>query len=249
MKKAILIDDENNALEVLEMQIKNYCNSIHIIDKANTAQKGIDLIKKHKPDVVFLDIEMPYKNGFDVLNETIDYNYYVIFTTAYDQFAIKAFKYAAIDYLLKPIDIVELQQATEKLNKFTETNDIRNKVEALFSQLKNNKTGQEKIALPIGDVLEFFDSDEILRFESESNYTHAYLHNGKKVTLAKTLKEIEETINSKPFFRVHQSFYINTNYIEKFYKGESAYIIMKDKVQISVSRAKKEEFMATFKKL
>ena len=116
MINAVIIDDEKNALEVLQLQLNRFCTDVNVVFAANGGVKGIEAIRKYKPDLVFIDIEMPHKNGFDVLNETREYNYQVIFTTAYDQFAIRAFKFSAIDYLLKPIDIAELQQAVEKRN-------------------------------------------------------------------------------------------------------------------------------------
>ncbi|MBL0145866.1 MAG: response regulator [Chitinophagaceae bacterium] len=174
MINAIIIDDEKNALEVLEMQLNQYCENVHIVAKANGGIKGIEAIKKYSPDLVFLDIEMPHKNGFDVLTETKQYNYDVIFTTAYDQFAIKAFKYSAIDYLLKPIDIIELQQAVDKIKNKQGGNSLDEKIKALFYQLQTPQKLTNKIALPIGDSMQFMEPDEIIRCESDSNYTHIF---------------------------------------------------------------------------
>jgi two-component system LytT family response regulator len=251
MINAIIIDDEKNALEVLEMQIEQFCDNVNILAKANGGVKGIDAIKKYNPDLVFLDIEMPHKNGFDVLTETKQYNYDVIFTTAYDQFAIKAFKYSAIDYLLKPIDIVELQQAINKVSsKNGKTNSLEQKMNLLFSQLQPSSTIiTNKIALPVNDGMQFFEPDEIVRCESDSNYTHIYLTSGKKITVAKTLKEVEENITGTPFYRIHQSHLINMNHVVKLIKGEGAYVIMKDGNNITISRNKKEAFMETFRKI
>ena len=250
MINAIIIDDEKNALEVLQMQMQQFCSEVNIMATANSGLKGIEAIKKHQPDLVFLDIEMPHKNGFDVLNETRGMNYNVIFTTAYDQFAIKAFKFSAIDYLLKPIDILELQQAVEKARSRKGSINLEEKINILFSQLEH--TGMKstnKIALPVGDALQFMEPDEIIRCESESNYTHIFLTNGKKITLAKTLKEVEENIEGNPFFRIHQSHLVNMNHINKYIKGDGAYVIMKDGTHIGISRNKKESFMETFRKI
>jgi two-component system, LytTR family, response regulator len=248
MIKAVLIDDEKNALEVLEMQLTEYCKEVHIVAIANSGIKGIEAIKKYNPDLVFLDIEMPHKNGFDVVAETNQFNYDVIFTTAYDQFAIKAFKFSAIDYLLKPIDIVELQQAVAKAKNKTGQQNLDERIRVLFDQLQPTKV-TNKIALPIGDSMQFMEPDEIIRCESESNYTHIFLTNGKKITVAKTLKEVEENILGTPFFRVHQSHLINTNHIHKFIKGDGAYLIMKDGTPITISRNRKDAFMETFRKV
>lgn len=249
MINAIIIDDEKNALDVLEMQLNQFCKDVNILASANGGIKGIEAIKKYNPDLVFLDIEMPHKNGFDVLTETSQFNYDVVFTTAYDQFAIKAFKFSAIDYLLKPIDILELQQAVEKAKNKKGGTSLDEKIKMLLTQMQPDKKLTHKIALPVGDSMQFMDPDEIIRCESESNYTHIYLANGKKITLAKTLKEVEENIDGSPFFRIHQSHLINMNHVGKYVRGDGAYVVMKDGAQISISRNKKEAFMETFRKV
>jgi len=249
MIKAVIIDDEKNALDVLDMQLNQFCRDVQIVAKCDSAEKGIAAIKKNNPDLVFLDIEMPHKNGFDVLKETSQFSYDVIFTTAYDQFAIKAFKYSALDYLLKPIDIVELQQAVEKAKNKKGNINLDEKIKTLFSQLQPSAIRTSKIALPIGDGMQFMEPDEIIRCQSDSNYTHIFLANGKKITMAKTLKEVEENIEGSPFYRIHQSHLINMNHVDKFIKGDGAYVVMKDGTQISISRNKKEAFMETFRKI
>lgn len=248
MIKAIIIDDEKNALEVLEMQLSQFCNEVSILASCNSGKEGIKAIKEYQPDLVFLDIEMPHVNGFDVLNQTKNFHYKVIFTTAYDQFAIKAFKFSAIDYLLKPIDIIDLQNAIEKVKKDSSFYNIDDKIKLLLEQYQTTKNKQ-KVALPIGNMLEFFDVDEIIRIESDSNYAHIFLANQKKITLSKTLKEVEENIKGEPFFRVHQSHLINTNQIVKAVKGENAYVVMKDGTTISISRNRKDDFFELFRRI
>jgi two-component system LytT family response regulator len=249
MLNAVLIDDENNALEVLEMQLLQFCKDVNIVAACQGGAKGIEAIKKFKPDVVFLDIEMPHMNGFDVIKATEGYPYEVIFTTAYDQFAIKAFKFSALDYLLKPIDIIELQASVERVKSKKGAYNQTQKIQTLFQQLQVSNRLTERIALPLGDAMHFVSPDEILRCESDSNYTHIFLTDGKKITLAKTLKEIEETINGSPFFRIHQSHLVNINQISKYIKGDNSYVIMKDGTQIGISRNKKMAFLETFRKL
>jgi two-component system, LytTR family, response regulator len=248
MIKAVIIDDEKNALEVLEMQLNQFCKEVSIVAICNGGKEGVKAIKEFQPDLVFLDIEMPHINGFDVLEQTKHMNYKVIFTTAYDQFAIKAFKFSAIDYLLKPIDIVDLQNAVEKAQKETQNHNLEDKIKLLVEQYHPQKNRQ-KVALPVGNMLEFFDVDEIIRVESESNYSHIFLANQKKITLSKTLKDVEENIKGEPFFRVHQSHLINTNHVEKAVKGENAYVVMKDGTTITVSRNRKEEFFELFRRI
>ena len=190
MIRTILIDDENNALEVLEILLKKYCPNVEILEKCNGGKAGIDAIEKHQPDLVFLDIEMPHINGFDVLTATKNYKYKVIFTTAYNQFAIKAFKFSAIDYLLKPIDFEELKEAVNKISSSENHTTFEENLQKLMSQLQKPK--EKRIALPVNNSLQFFDFDEIIRIESESNYSHIFLIDKRKITLTKTLKEVEE---------------------------------------------------------
>lgn len=249
MITAIVIDDEKNATDVLQMQLEQYCKEVQVVAICNSGKEGIKAIKEWKPNLVFLDIEMPHVNGFDVLHATQDFNYKVIFTTAYDQFAIKAFKFSAIDYLLKPIDIVELQNAVSKVIAASENSSIEDKLRLLIKQYEQPQKNSQKIALPIGNMLEFFDVNEIVRVESESNYSHLFLTNGKKITFSKTLKEIEENIKGEPFFRVHQSHLINTNHVEKAVKGENAYVVMKDATTITISRNRKDDFFELFRKI
>ncbi len=249
MLNAIIIDDETDALEVLEIQLTNYCKDVRILAKCAGGLEGIEAINKLAPDVVFLDIEMPHKNGFDVLTETSKCQYEVIFTTAYNQFAIKAFKFSALDYLLKPIDIVELQAAVEKVRLRKGTGNIDDKLKLLFDQLQSHSKLTKKIALPIDHAMQFMEPDEIVRCESNSNYTHIFLSNGSKITVAKTLKEVEENIDGFPFFRIHQTHLINMNHIDKFFKGDGAYVVMKDGTQITISRNKKEAFFESFRKI
>jgi two-component system, LytTR family, response regulator len=248
MIRAVIIDDEKNALEVLEMQLHQFCKEVQVLATCNGGKEGIRAIKEWQPDIVFLDIEMPHINGFDVLEQTKNLNYKVIFTTAYDQFAIKAFKFSAIDYLLKPIDIVDLQNAVNKVQKENQNYNLEDKLKSLVEQYYPQKNRQ-KVALPVGNMLEFFDVDEIIRVESDSNYSHIYLANQKKITLSKTLKDVEENIKGEPFFRVHQSHLINTNHVEKAVKGENAYVVMKDGTTITVSRNRKEEFFELFRRI
>ena len=248
MIKAVIIDDEKNALEVLELQLANYCPQVQVLAVANGGVAGIEAIRTYKPDLVFLDIEMPHKNGFDVLSETKEIRYNVIFTTAYDQFAIKAFKFSAIDYLLKPIDIRELQQAVEKAAVKEERESFNEKMQVLLSQLQS-AARPERIALPVGEAMQFFHTDEILRCESDSNYTHISLTNGKKITVAKTLKEVEESLRGTDRYRIHQSHLVNMNHISKVVKGEGGYVVMKDGTTLTISRNKKEAFLESFRKL
>ncbi|MBL7731808.1 MAG: response regulator transcription factor [Chitinophagaceae bacterium] len=247
MLNAILIDDETNALEVLDMQLARYCKDVRVIAKCDGGEKGIDAIRQHQPDLVFLDIEMPHQNGFDVLKATSNYDYEVIFTTAYDQFAIKAFRFSALDYLLKPVDIEELQAAVEKAAKRKGGTSLEEKLKMLLSQYQPAPSA--RIALPAGDAMQFYNPDEILRCESDSNYTHIFLTNGKKITTAKTLKEVEESLRGFDFYRIHHSHLVNMKHITKVIRSDGGYVMMDDGTQVAISRNRKEAFLESFRRI
>lgn len=249
MLTAVLIDDEKNALEVLDMQLAHFCKEVTVVEKCNSGEQGIAAIRKHQPDLVFVDIEMPHVNGFDVLKDTVGLSYEVIFTTAYDQFAIRAIKFSALDYLLKPVDSSELQAAVKKASDKKGSGSMEAKLTVLLQQLQQPARNQERIALPVGEAMQFFHADEILRCESESNYTHIFLSNGKKITTAKTLKDVEEALMGFPFYRIHQSHLVNMNHISKVIKADGGYVLMDDGTTLTISRNKKEAFFESFRKV
>lgn len=249
MIRTILIDDEPNALEVLRMQLEQFCEGIEILAECPGGEEGVEAIEELQPDLVFLDIEMPQLNGFDVLEKTKHLNYRVVFTTAYDQFAIRAIKHAALDYLLKPIDIEDLQLAVQKAKQTQQHFDLSHQVKDLLQKLQPHEHLNQKIALSDGNALVLHEVTDIIRAESDSNYTHIYLVNGKKITLTKTLKEMESRLNGRPFFRIHQSHIINTQFIDKIIKGENALVVLKDKSVLQISRSKKESFLQMFLKV
>jgi two-component system, LytTR family, response regulator len=247
--RAILIDDEKNALDVLELQLTQYCTGVTIVARCNGGEAGVAAIRQHRPELVFLDIEMPKVNGFDVLAQTRDIPYEVIFTTAYDQFAVKAFKFAAVDYLLKPVDILELQAAVQKARTRQGQTGMDEKIKTLLQQMMPTAAAPQRIALPVGDAMQLFAPDDIIRCESDSNYTYIFLQGGKKLLLAKTLKEVEETLKGLSFFRVHQSHLININHVGKVMKGEGSYLTTSDGATVPISRNKKDAFLETLRKV
>ena len=247
MLKAIVIDDEQDALDVLQLQLKRFCSEeVMLIAVTNSGAEGIELILHHKPDLVFLDIEMPHVSGFDVLSATARLNYNIIFTTAYDQFAIRAFKYAAVDYLLKPIDINELVAAVKKAMKASESQKLEEKLNRL---LKKVEGGSQKIAVPGETGVQLIRPSDIIRCESDSNYTTIFMLNGKKIVTAKTLKDVEDSLAGFSFFRIHQSHLVNIEHVSKLIKGDGALVIMSDNSQLPISRARKEVFFEMFRKI
>lgn len=246
--RAIIVDDEKNAVSVLEKLLEQYCTGITIIAKCYSGPEAVEQIKKLKPDVVFLDIEMPHKNGFDVINETREVAYRIIFTTAYNEFAIKAFKVSAVDYLLKPIDILELKEAVEKTKTSAASYSIDEKLKLLLSNIRTEPR-VSKVALPVGDSMQFFEASDILRCESASNYTHIYLTNTRKLTVAKTLKDVEDALDGLGFFRVHNSHIVNMAHITKILKGDSGYLQLSDGSTVAISRSKRDAFMESFRKI
>lgn len=244
-----MIDDEKNALDVLELQLTQYCTGVNIVARCNGGEAGVAAILQHQPDLIFLDIEMPKVNGFDVLAQTRHVSYEVIFTTAYDQFAVKAFKFAAVDYLLKPVDILELQSAVQKARARQGQSDMDEKIKTLLQQMMPAAAVPQRIALPVGDAIQLFAPDDIIRCESDSNYTYVFLQAGKKILLAKTLKEVEETLKGLSFFRVHQSHLVNINHVGKVVKGEGSYLTTSDGTTVPISRNKKDAFLEMLRKV
>ncbi len=247
MIKAVIVDDEQNCVEMLEWLIKTYCPVVSVVAMCTSGEKGIEAILKHRPDVVFLDIEMPKMNGFDMLEKFDNLFFDVVFTTAYNKFAIKAFRYSALNYLLKPVDPEDLQSTIKKLEE-RRTSVGKDQLNLLLENMKNLSNPVQRIALSTGDGLIFVNTSEIMYCQAESNYTNVVMANGKKVLIAKTLKDIDETLSGKDFFRVHNSYLVNINQIKKFVRGDGGYILMNDDTHITIARSKREEFFDMFSK-
>lgn len=241
MIKAIIIDDIEQARITLKKDLEIYAPDIKIIGEANGVIEGAKLLKSLNPDILFLDIQMQDGSGFDLLDILKEISFKIIFITASDAHAIKAFRYAAIDYLLKPVDPDEL---TSALKKYHEQNINENdKYQLLNDSLKNNHKPHERLALHTQDKIHIVNINEILRCESSVNYTEFYFTNNKKLLVTKTLKEFEDLLNDQGFYRVHQSHLINTKYIKEFIKTDGGYLIMNDGSSIPVSTRKRPEVM------
>jgi len=246
MIKAVLIDDEVYCLETLSMLLEDYCPHVTIIDQCRSAKKGLEAIEKSKPDVLFLDIEMPIMNGFEMLEEFSEIPFAIVFTTSYDQYAIKAFHVSALDYLLKPIDPKELIRAVQKIQA-QKMLPSPEQFEMLLKRVNNTAGVFQKIAVPTIEGFELIPADQVVRCEANGNYTNLFLKNKDKIIACRTLKEMEEQLHDFSFFiRVHHSWIANLNEVTKYIRGEGGYLVMTDGSTVNVSRNRKETLMKFF---
>jgi two-component system LytT family response regulator len=240
--KAIIVDDESYSCETLATLLERYCPEVEVIDICQSGELALASIERNPPDLLFLDIEMPHMNGFEMLKQLGRVNFQLIFTTSYDQYAIKAIRFSALDYLLKPIDREELQAAVQKvIHKLGQT--LPQQLNILLQKLNDKQSANQKIALPAMEGLQMIHVDSIISCASDSNYTNILLKNNKKIIVSRTLKDIEEMLDGYLFLRVHHSFLINLNEVEKYIKGEGGYLIMSDGSTVDVSRSRKEALM------
>ena len=243
MLTAILIDDETSSRNALRQKLTNYCPGVAIIAECENGEQGIAGIETKKPDIVFLDVEMPRMNGFTMLQQLKNKDFEVIFITAYDHYAIKAIKVSALDYLVKPVEIEDLKLAVEKATQKRRQPAVNNRVELLLQNFLDEKTARQRIAIASMDGLIFVVTDDIIYLEANSNYTNFYLTGNRKITASKTLKDFEELLPDTVFIRIHHSYLINKNGVEKYIRGEGGQVVMKNGVTLDVARRKKEEFI------
>jgi len=240
--RAILVDDELSSLQNLQSKLVEFCPDVEVVATAQKPEDAILFIRQHKPDVLFLDIEMPRMNGFRMLDELGELDFEIIFTTAYNHYAVDAIRISAFDYLMKPVAIKELQNALERLARYRQTH-TRDKLDVLRQSLSPNKSQEEKIAIPTNEGLEFIPIKNILHIESSSNYSKIFLTDGKNILVTKLLKDFEDILEPYHFFRVHNSHLINLAYIKKYIRGEGGQVEMQNGDVIDVARRKKEEFI------
>ena len=238
--KSILIDDESHNLENLNRLLEKNCPNINVVGVGSSADEGVELIKLYQPDLVFLDIQMPSKNGFEMLNAIAIKNFQVIFVTAYNQYALKAIKSCALDYLMKPVDIQELKNAVSKVSNIVLEKFENRKLKVLVDNL-NAIDQPKKIALPTAEELFFVCIKDIIRCKGENNYTQFFLANGSNVLVSKTLKEWDDLLCQHQFIRTHQSHLVNSIHVKSYVKKDGGYILMNDDSIVSVSRHRKEE--------
>jgi two-component system, LytTR family, response regulator len=248
MIRAIIIDDEKTSRDALLGLITRYCNDVTIVEQANGYKSGIEAIEKHNPDLVFLDIQMPDGSGFQLLEDIKEINFEIIFTTAFDQYAIKAIKYSALDYLLKPIVPSDLVTAIQKLVKKKSSTEINSSIKVLLDNLKN-KSEPKKIVLSTLDQIHVVAIEDIVRCESDDCYTRFILNDGKVLLICKTLKEYDMLLEEQNFLRPHKSHLININHISGYFKNEGGCILMSDGTKIPVSRRKRDKVISIIQKL
>jgi two-component system LytT family response regulator len=239
MIKAILIDDEKHCRETLAIQLEKYCPQVKLLAECSSAVEGLQAITDFDPHVVFLDVEMPLMNGFEMLGQLPSIPFELIFTTGYDAYAIKAIRFSALDYLLKPIDKDELIKAVGKISPQRQSH-LSQQLDILLEKLSNKPVALQKIALPTLEGYELVPIVNIIQCESDGNYTYVHLKEGKKFLVSRTLKEIEELLEGHSFLRIHHSHLINLNEIVRYVRGEGGYVVMSDKTSVNVSRSRKD---------
>ncbi|HXB07094.1 MAG TPA: LytTR family DNA-binding domain-containing protein [Puia sp.] len=246
MIKTIIIDDEPYCCETLEAMIGKFCPELAVAAVLHSGVDALEVFDQFTPQLVFLDIEMPHMTGFEFLEKLPSINFAVIFTTSYDQYAIKAIRLSALDYLLKPIDRVELIQAVAKVSSTPKT-PTGLQLELLVQKFNLPRSLIRVIALPTMEGLEMVEVDSIVSCSSDGNYTHFFLKDNKRLMASRTLKDVEELLSEYSFIRVHHSFLVNINEIRKYIKGEGGYLVMSDGVTIDVSRTRKEMLLQKLK--
>jgi two-component system LytT family response regulator len=248
MLRTIIVDDEPDAVKFIESISAEYCPNLEIVGKANSAKEGVKLINEEEPDLVFLDVEMPHGSGFDLLSNFPQKDFDVIFITAFNHYAIKAIKFSAVDYILKPININEFVEAVKKVETARQKNRSSNSsINALLENIRSAMPS--KLAIPTSDGMEYLNTNEIVRVEADRSYSWFYLTDKRKYLVSRNLKEYQELLGDRNFFRTHNSHLINLEFVKKFVRQEGGYVLMTDGSNVPISRSKKELFLEQMAKL
>ncbi|MDY0343153.1 MAG: LytTR family DNA-binding domain-containing protein [Lentimicrobium sp.] len=243
MIRTVIVDDEFMSRETLRDMISLYCVDIEIVGEAQDVRSGVKIIKQLKPDLVFLDIRMPDGSGFELVRQLMPVSFKVIFITAYEEYAIKAFKFNAIDYITKPVDPEELRAAVEKAGREIEITNLNDNLRSMLdAYMKPQETEAKKFILRTFDAFHILDYDDIIRCESDRNYSIFILKSGERIMISKSLSEFAEQLEENGFFRVHQSHFINLKYLKKFKKDEFI-AVLKDDTEITVAYRKRDELI------
>ncbi|HYF31047.1 MAG TPA: LytTR family DNA-binding domain-containing protein [Chitinophagaceae bacterium] len=246
MIRAIIVDDEPKNRKVLRSLLTDFCPEVSIAGEAGSAEEASKVVSNENPDLLFLDIEMPYGNAFDLLDKLMPVNFEIIFITAFDEYTLKAFRYSALDYLLKPVDIEELKTAVKKASEKIHLKNLNRQLANLLQNIHPSRTATPKIALPTQDGFVFQSTKDIIRFEAKGNYTYIFTNDGQKHISSRTIRQYEEMLPDKLFFRIHNSHIINLNYIKKYNKGRGGQVIMTDGSILEVATRRKDDFLALF---
>ncbi len=243
--KAIIVDDEQHCIDALQTMLQKKCPEVSVLAGVNSVQDAKQIIDDLRPDLVFLDVEMPHQNGFELLKLYDKVHFDVIFTTAYEQYALKAIKFNALDYLLKPFSVQELQEALRKFHerRLNKQDSSTAPLEVFLQNMKTLQQTNKKIALPTINGLVFMPVQNIVRCESTGNYTKIFFTDKKQLLVSKPLKEFEELLTDVDFFRVHNSHLINLQQMESYIQGEGGFALMSDGTQVEVSRRRKADFL------
>jgi two-component system LytT family response regulator len=241
--RTVLIDDELKSNRILQTLLEKYCPQVRVIGTAEGVDTAIVLIRDVQPELVFMDIEMTHGNAFDLLNQLQPVNFHLIFVTAFDNHAVRAFKYNAIDYLLKPVSIRELCAAVEKISGKVVATDLLGRVKSMMDTMRGMDASERRMAIPTQNGLSFIPIGEIIRLEARGGYTLIHLVDRTKITSTSAIKEYEELLPETVFFRVHASHIINLNKIKSYQKGRGGYVTMDDSSEIEVANRRRDEFM------
>lgn len=239
---AVIVDDEDAPRTILSGLLNRHHPEVHVLAIAQDVPSGLEAIRRHSPQVLFLDIELKDRTGFDLLRSLGEERPHVIFTTAHESYAVKAIRFSALDYLLKPIDATELKEAIAKAEQAVRSTDKPGMVDMLLKNI-DRSGGERIIALPVADGLEFVHVNEIVLCESDSNYTTLYMRDSKRLIISRTLKEFEDLLVDQPFKRVHNSYLVNVKHIRKYVRGDGGEVIMSNGMNVAVARRKKQELL------
>ena len=242
MIKAIIIDDEQNCIDSLAFDLRKNCKDVELFGSYTNSKEGLLAIKKQKPDLVFLDVQMPWMNGFEMLEMLDEINFAIIFTTAFDQFAAKAFRISAIDYLLKPVDVNDLKAAVKKASdKIQKQSGVEN-IANLLHNIKKPEESQ-RIAFPGREGYEFIETRKVIYAQAEGSYTHVFLSDKRKLVISKTLSDIEEMLPPDLFHRIHHSTLVNLSHVTHLFKSDGGYIVLDNGEKLAVSKSKKDSLL------
>jgi two-component system LytT family response regulator len=246
--KAVIIDDEKDSREILGTYLGKYCPEVTVCGFGESVETGLAAIEKHQPDVVFLDIEMPYGNGFDLLDKVKKVNFETVFVTAFNHYAMQALNQSAAYYLLKPIDIDELIKAVEKITKERKEDNYTEHAQILLDNIRSGSQQNQKIMLPTLEGFEIVNIQTIIYCEAVDNFTRFYFETGNPLLICRTLKYFEEVLKDHRFFRIHRSYLINPDYVIRYSKGKGGYVTMKNNKELEISPTRKKEFLDIFQR-